>query len=181
MLNWIFLKTRVAGSFLLIAFYLPFLSAQSTYSELLDKAKATDNITESIEYYTQAILLNDSLEEAYYERGVLKIILKDYSEAEKDFSQVILINDQNEKAYPQRGIVRDHLDEHYHAMNDFNKAISLNPKFAEAYCSRGSMKNRLESQIPSKAGKKDLKKARRLGWDCGSTFETKIIRKRKAQ
>lgn len=81
---------------------------------------------------------------AYYGRGSLKSMRKQYQEALEDFTRAIKLQPNDELAYAGRGLVHSNLRQDEKALADFEKAIALNPhspvpceKLATHYSARG--------------------------------------------
>ena len=64
----------------------------------------SSNTPKPIKDYNQAIELNPQNEKAYNNRGIAKVSLKEYEEAEKDYNQAIELNPQDAEAYNNRGL-----------------------------------------------------------------------------
>ncbi len=75
---------------------------------------------------------------SYYYRGMSKLALGKYEEAQNDFSMAISLKPDSPDAYNGRALTFGYLDNIESAMLDFNKAIELDPNFAEAYSNRAS-------------------------------------------
>ena len=82
----------------------------------------------------------------YYNRGVEKSDLKDYTGAISDYNKAIELNPDFASAYYNRGFAKDHLKNYNGAITDYNKAIQLNPDYAGAYYNRGNAKNHLQDK-----------------------------------
>ena len=78
---------------------------------------------------------------AYYNRGIAKLNLGDFSGAVEDFGKAIEINPQYSDAYNNRGFVRyEKLSDFIGAINDFDTAIGLSPAEPDIYYNRGNAK-----------------------------------------
>lgn len=94
----------------------------------------------AIDYYDKAINLDPHYAAAYYNRGIAKGVLGNYTEAITDYSQTIKLRPKFADAYHNRGNAKVNLDEREAAIADYSEAINLNPLYASAYHSRGIAK-----------------------------------------
>nr|WP_242050583.1 tetratricopeptide repeat protein [Oculatella sp. FACHB-28] len=97
----------------------------------------------AIEDYNQAIQLDPSYAEAYYDRAWAKKDLGDNQGAIADYTKAIELKPDYVEAYYGRGIARYNLGDNQGAIADYTKAIELNPNYANAYYSRGNVKSSL--------------------------------------
>ena len=79
---------------------------------------------DSIEDFTAEIELSKN-QDAYYQRALAKLMLKDYLGAIKDSSSSLRLNKDNIKAYNVRSFSKYKIDDHKGAVNDLNKLIIL--------------------------------------------------------
>lgn len=92
--------------------------------------------------YDQAIALNSSYADAYYNRGVLKQgKLRDLNGALSDYNRAIALNPNAADAYYNRGNLKNQLNDIKGALSDYDRAISIKPIFANAYYNRGVLKH----------------------------------------
>ena len=95
---------------------------------------------EAIKAYGRAIALDPRFADAYYNRGVAKIRLKEFREAIEDFDRAIELNPDDVHCYLNRGVARNHLRQFQEAIEDFDEAIELDRSHAYAYVNRGVAK-----------------------------------------
>jgi tetratricopeptide (TPR) repeat protein len=88
----------------------------------------TNNISEEVEKYDNQIAEDPSSAIAYFNRGVAKYILRDFSGAISDFNKVIEINPQYAEAYYARGLFKNVLGDIEESKMDYDKAVELNPE-----------------------------------------------------
>lgn len=131
--------------------------------ELFQEGKYLD----AKKYYDEAIRLNPNYIEAFYSRGICKIILKDYEEALKDFDEAIHLDPNYAEAYNSRGNVKAQLGRHKESLEDYNKAVNLNPQNANIYYSRGNAKAQLEKH---KEAIEDFDKAIKINPQSALTY-----------
>ena len=81
----------------------------------------------------------------YWESGIAKYELKEYTNAIIDFNKSIEYDPQNWKAYRNRGFTRTAILEYTQAIGDFTKAISINKEDFLSFYGRGEAK-RLSKQ-----------------------------------
>lgn len=77
--------------------------------------------------------------ETFFNRGIERHNLKDYTGAIEDYTKTLKINPKHADAYNNRGASKANLGEYSEAIKDFTKAIKINPLFAIAYLNRGLM------------------------------------------
>ena len=87
----------------------------------------------AVEDYSAAIELDNSIDAAYFGRGLAYGRQGFINEGIKDLSHYIKRNPNNSLAYTKRGVRYLWLGDKESAFKDLNKAISLNPKNAEAH------------------------------------------------
>lgn len=105
-----------------------------------DMENAEDHIQEVLFAYDRAIHLNPDEAKVYYNRGTVKLVLRDYDAAIADFDQAIRLHPDFVAAYINRGTVKRVLGQYEAAIVDHDQAIRLQPDFAPAYNNRGIAK-----------------------------------------
>ena len=75
--------------------------------------------------------------ELYADRGLVHLILKNYTNAESDFSSALKLSPQNHIYYTRRGNARTGLKDYQAAIEDYSLAIHYNSDFVQAYNNRG--------------------------------------------
>jgi Tfp pilus assembly protein PilF len=94
--------------------------------------------TEAIDLLNLAVKKDPNFYEAYYNRGVVYYLLKNYREALADFSKAISIDPKNSSAYASRGEVYEILGENEKAYGDYRAAARMGSKETQKYLkSRG--------------------------------------------
>ncbi|HBB98043.1 MAG TPA: hypothetical protein DC054_21885 [Blastocatellia bacterium] len=96
-----------------------------------------DEREKAVADFTQAILLNPALTDAYYQRGLDRIQSGAHADAIRDFTVVIRLNPQNVEAYFNRGQAYYQAGDKPAAIADFSQAIKLKPDFTNTYYQRG--------------------------------------------
>ena len=81
--------------------------------------------------------------EIYYNRGVAKLELGEFTEALADYNMAIQLKPDYAEAYHNRGVVKIQLNQPNEALVDLNEAIQLKPDYTEAYHNRGVVKIQL--------------------------------------
>ena len=121
-------------------------------------SKGEDNGTTAGDYYRQAYqfidaghpreaidLLNLAIKkdpnyyEAYYNRGVVFYLLKDYQKAVDDFSKAIAIDPKNSSAYASRGEVHEIMRENEKAYSDYRTDARMGNGEARKYLTSKGM------------------------------------------
>lgn len=81
----------------------------------------------AVNYYSEAIKLNDKNATYYSNRAAACLELGRFQQAEEDCSKAISIDKKNVKAYLRRGTARENLCYYTEAMEDFRYALVLEP------------------------------------------------------
>lgn len=92
----------------------------------------------------KAIVSDEMLRCAYFNRGSLKIKLEDYRGAIIDFSKAIELNPQFARAYLRRADAKTFLKDYLGAVADYTQAIELNSEDSFSFEGRGIAKFHLE-------------------------------------
>ena len=111
----------------------------STYLQANEMTKQGE-YKEAIKAYDRAIELDRGFINAYYNRGVAKIQLKEPQEAIEDFNKAIELKSDEAQFYFSRGFAKAESGKHEEAIEDFSKAIELKPDDAYAYFNQGLAK-----------------------------------------
>lgn len=129
---------------------------------------------EAIKNYNKAITLRPTLTDVYYNRGISKYALKDYSGAIDDFTLAINKNASNKvDAYIQRSILKSkHLEDNEGAKKDLTSAIEENPDSSELYYHRSLLLDEYNSI-------QDLNKAIKLSSNGTKYYWVRGIKKYK--
>lgn len=126
----------------------------------------------AIDWFTKVIEKDNRSADAYYYRGLIKLVIDDndgaisdfnkinmykdirigfydegianYWQSIKDFDRVITLNPNNAIAFKIRGDYKAIIHHYKWALKDYNTALELNPKYDEVYLFRGELKNRQE-------------------------------------
>ena len=77
---------------------------------------------------------------AYYNRGVTKDNIGDYSGAIDDYTNAIKLDPNDVGVYNNRGISKSKIGDNSGALDDYTYAIKLNPNYKSAYTNRGVSK-----------------------------------------
>ncbi|MBN2002987.1 MAG: tetratricopeptide repeat protein [Anaerolineae bacterium] len=85
----------------------------------------------------QAIALDDTVPEAYFNRGISYARLKRYKDALSDLSRAIELRPDYAAAYYNRGNVYDDLGDKDKALADYSQTLELDPQYLKAYNNRG--------------------------------------------
>lgn len=126
----------------------------------------------AIKNYNKAISFLPSLTDVYYNRGIAKEMLKDFTGAIEDFSKGIELNASNKvDAFHRRGYIRFYkLNDAAEALLDYNKAIELNPTNGDFYYHRAKV-------LDSYHALQDLIKAEQFGRSDANLYFDIYLRK----
>jgi len=88
---------------------------------------------EAIDLLDMAIKKDPAYFDAYYNRGVVHYLMKNYRAAIDDLSKAISINPDNSAAYASRGEVYEIMNDREKAFNDYRRAARMGNKGAQDY------------------------------------------------
>src|SRR3990172_934574 len=115
---------------------------QRAYANAINDLTATDwyskgfafeqsnNFSDAIDAYTNAIKLNSQYADAFNSRGNAYADLGNMQPAIKDYDKAIELSPLDAKVYSNRGLAYSDLGNMQQAIKDYNKAIELNPQLA---------------------------------------------------
>lgn len=95
---------------------------------------------DAIQLYTLAIEKDPTYIDAYYNRGVMHFVLREYQKALNDLNKVIEARPDYAMAYASRGSVYDKINESQKALEDYRKAAQLGDKDAQHYLNSKGIK-----------------------------------------
>lgn len=87
----------------------------------------------------KSLNINKSSYIAWYYKGVINLLQKQYHQAAIDFNESCMLQPQYSKTLTYRGLARQKTTDYSGALSDFSKAIAINPAEAEAYSFRASL------------------------------------------
>jgi tetratricopeptide (TPR) repeat protein len=100
-------------------------------------------LEEATQAFNNALNLDSRLAEAYYNRGIIFIIKKEYEKGIRDCTDALKLKPNYVKAYNSRGLAYLSLGYPDRALADVNKALALDDRDQDAYHSRGVVYNEL--------------------------------------
>ena len=88
--------------------------------------------------YDTAIKINPSHSNAYYSRGLVKMVFQDRWEIMKcEITNSEIVSENSDYSFPVNSTMDSMFKNYAGAITDFDKAIQINPLFANAYYHRG--------------------------------------------
>ena len=115
------------------------------YNNLGTWAATNGNKTLSMEMFSRAIRRCPNNEKAFYNRGRLRMQLKDYKGAIEDLNVTLILKPDHFGAYNNRGMSKGLMQDFTGAIGDFSQAIRLNPEYSKAYFNRGNAEMAIDS------------------------------------
>ena len=91
----------------------------------------------AVEEYSEAIRIDPTLANVYFNRGFVWYKKREYDPAIEDFTHAVRLNASDADYYNFRGLAWDDKGEHDKAIADYNQAIHVDPNKALAYNNRG--------------------------------------------
>jgi len=92
---------------------------------------------DSISLYNDVLTKNPNVDIAYYNRGLAKYDIKDYTGAMEDFNKSIILNPYKSDEYNSRAVIKYQMKDYNAAIEDCNKAIKLDSMNEDSYFNRG--------------------------------------------
>lgn len=122
---------------------------------------SADRLDEATKAFDNAVKLNSRLAEAYYNRGIISIIRKEYEKGIQDCTEAIKLKPNYAEAFNSRGLAYLGLGYPDRALVDVNRALALDDRYKDAYHSRGAVYNELGD---FEAANADFERAYLLGY-----------------
>jgi tetratricopeptide (TPR) repeat protein len=88
---------------------------------------------EAVDLLTMAVKKDPRYFDAYYNRGVVYYLMKNYGAAIDDLSKAISINPDSSEAYASRGEVYEMMNDREKAFDDYKRAARMGNKGAQDY------------------------------------------------
>lgn len=151
------------GYFILFTLFLPFLSISQDKESLKDKgylAYENEDYLVAIQYFSDALKLDDADPELYYLRGVSKSLIDRNEDAIEDYKLALALKPDYPEVHYEIGYANFLLNKLERALASFSKAIDQNPEYAEAYLNRGTIRCMLSLK---EEARQDYEKAKDLG------------------
>ncbi len=112
-------------------------TSQSFYSTALIDLVSGKN-KEAIDGFSKAIALEDTMLDAYFNRGIAYEKIGEYDKAIRDYSTVINFNPRMYQAYNNRGLLYFDIEKYKKAIDDFSRSIALKSDFPFSYLYRSN-------------------------------------------
>jgi tetratricopeptide (TPR) repeat protein len=109
-------------------------------SQLFDRGNTlfdSDNYTEAIATYEQAVAINPQLHEAWYNRGVALASLGRYADAIESYNQALALKLEDQDAWYSRGNALFHLGQIAAAVESYDQSIAMQPQNPAAWQNKG--------------------------------------------
>ena len=116
--------------------------SEQNINEIFDcgvKDFVANNISQSIEAFTEVIAHDPRHRLAYSSRGVAFLRMERVQDALHDFDHAVELAPGHAKSYHLRGLAHEKLGDIEHAVKDFDEAIRLDPHYGAAYYSRSTL------------------------------------------
>ena len=97
----------------------------------------------TLKYDTETIRREPDVADTYFNQGIAKFLLGEYSAAIAHYDKAIQLKPDYANAYSSRGFAKAQLCQYDAAITDYTQAIRLKPDNAEAYKNRGIAKENL--------------------------------------
>jgi tetratricopeptide (TPR) repeat protein len=97
----------------------------------------SDNYTEAIATYEQAVAINPQLHEAWYNRGVALASLGRYEDAIESYNQALALKLEDHDAWYSRGNALFHLGQIAAAVESYDQSIAMQPQNPGAWQNKG--------------------------------------------
>jgi len=111
----------------------------ATHSNLGSAQQALNRFDLSINSFLNAITIDPSFPEYFYNIANSFLEIKSYSEALKYYDFALFINSNHSQAYSNKGVVLQNIDEYRKAVKNFDFAIINNPTNTEAYSNKANI------------------------------------------
>lgn len=124
------------------------------------KQHRLNQLQDALSDYNHSIAIQSDNHEAYFNRGLARVFLKDYQGAMNDYDAALRLKPDYAECFNNKGNLKQYvLNDLQGALNDYEEAIRHNPQFALAYLNRGLVK----IQLRISDGCNDLSRAVQLG------------------
>ncbi len=106
--------------------------------------------------------------DAYYNRGVNRLMLKQYKTAAADFSGAIKYRPDDKESFFGRGVAKMQMYQYKPAVADFTKAIQLDSAYADAWEYRGISYSSFDKLSEAR---RDLERAAKLNPEAAKSLK----------
>lgn len=112
------------------------------YARQYEKNKEIAHLELAIDYYTNAIRINDVSAEAYFNRGQAYYAHSSFKassleKALRDYERVMAINPDDYRPHIEIGLINFNLDRYEEALENIDNGLAMNPNFVYGYYLRG--------------------------------------------
>ena len=95
----------------------------------------------ALEDFTTAIDIDNSMTEAFFQRGLIMEKLNDISGSIADYDRVIELDPENTYAFGNRGIMKHQIGDYLGAIDDYTMTLKIDSTYVDAYYGRGLSKS----------------------------------------
>lgn len=127
----------------------------------------------AVEDYTRALAIRNDDPEIWFNRGLAREKLKDWTGAYADYTRAIDLNEKLDKAWLSRGNVLMKQAKYKEALDDYTVAITFRSDYALAYYNRAIAKEKLNLDTEACL---DLNRALELGQKIDPKMKAKVCK-----
>lgn len=109
------------------------------------------NHSKAYQLYDRALYLDNDIPDAHKKRGIYRLELQDYQEAEKEFNEMLRLNSDDVVAYRFRGLTKFYRGRFEDAIVDFDKYLAVDSLEKETLIARGMAYKKLGNMLAATA------------------------------
>jgi tetratricopeptide (TPR) repeat protein len=116
-----------------------------------DAFYAHGNQQAALQDFDKAVTLKPDYPEAYYNRGNLHCLMRQYDKAIEDYTHAIELTENDANAHNNRGMAWHQKGNYESALANYNRAIAINPNEPVFYANRGRLWDRIGDDALARA------------------------------